>query len=289
MDSPNFFCDLHIHTVASDGGYTAGEVVDLAVGRRMQVIAVTDHDCAASNRKAVEAGEKAGLRVIPGIELTTSERRHVLGYFLQPDDCELYRYLESLRRLSRAHMCGVLERLRPRGITVSEQELAERSGEGIPNMSHLLDLLHRRGDLTAGQFDSQEAVALFGDPDYMVNFFREFAATRPFTDTAGAIRMIRGAGGVPVWAHPFQFGDVEEAELEKLVALGLAGLEVVTPKHDPAQREKLAQLCRNFGLVPTGGTDYHGRYFQSIEKGRQIGTCGVGPEVVEQLEQHRTG
>ncbi|HLA41516.1 MAG TPA: PHP domain-containing protein, partial [Candidatus Glassbacteria bacterium] len=219
-DSPNYLCDLHIHTAASDGGYSAEEVVAQAADRGMQAIAITDHDSVASNARAVAEGERLGVRVIAGIELTTNERRHLLGYFLRPGDCELYRYLAGLRDLSWAHMQRMLARLRPRGVNVSERELAERTAEGIPNMSHLLDLLHRRGDLTEGRFDSREAIELFGDPDYLVNFFREFAATRPFTDTVGAIRLIREAGGVPVWAHPLQNGEIDEAEVARLAALG---------------------------------------------------------------------
>ncbi|HLA40347.1 MAG TPA: hypothetical protein VJ417_10135, partial [Candidatus Glassbacteria bacterium] len=67
--------------------------------------------------------------------------------------------------------------------------------------------------------------------------------------------------------------------------LGLAGLEVNTPKHDAASQDRLSDICRRYRLVPTGGTDYHGKYFQSIEKGRQIGSYGVAPEVVEALER----
>ena len=84
----------------------------------------------------------------------------------------------------------------------------------------------------------------------MVNYFREFARTGPFTDAAGAIRLILAAGGVPVWAHPKH---ADSAEIIRLRDLGLAGLEVITPKHDQALRKYLNTICAEFGLIPTGG------------------------------------
>jgi hypothetical protein len=182
-------------------------------------------------------------------------------------------------------MCKILATLRGRGLQVTEQELARRTGTGIPNMSHLLDLMYTRGNLSQPDFDSPEAVSFFGDPDYIVNFFREFARTTPFIDVAGAIRLILSAGGVPVWAHPLQgASDIDRQELERLIGEGLAGLEVITPKHGSRARKLLYQVCLEFDLIPTGGSDYHGRFFASIEKGRKLGSCGTEPRFLESLE-----
>lgn len=282
VTGPAYKYDLHVHTSASDGGYSPAEVVRLAAGRGLRAIAVTDHDTTASNSAAGQAGVEQGLRVIPGVELTTLDRYHILGYFVRESGHELGRYLAGLKKLSRAHIQGVLERLRPKGLTVTFEELESRTGEGIPNMSHLLDMMYKKGDLPEEQFDSPAALAFFGDPDYLVNFFREFARTGPFTDAPGALRLIRSAGGVPVWAHP---GQADPAEVERLKSRGLEGLEVTTPKHDGATREYLGRLCREFDLIPTGGTDYHGRMFDSIEKGRLLGTGGVEEYVLDALRE----
>ncbi len=285
VNAPKYLCDLHVHTTASDGGYTPEEIVRLAVSLGLEAIAITDHDSAASNIAGVKAGEKFGLRVIPGVELTTVEGCHILGYFIQPVESGLYEYLSSLKRQSWTFMCKILERLRSRGLRVTEQELARRTGEGIPNMSHILDVMYARGDLAEPDFDSPAAVSFFGDPDYIVNFFIEFARTRPFIDAAGAIRLILSAGGVPVWAHPLQWcSDIDREELEKLNEEGLVGLEVITPKHGSRARRLLHETCLEFDLIPTGGTDYHGRFFESIEKSRKPGSCGIEPQLLERLE-----
>lgn len=286
MNAPEYLCDLHVHTTASDGGYRPEEIVRQAASLGLEAVAITDHDSTASNIAGVKAGEEIGIRVIPGVELTTAQRYHILGYFIQPAESGLYEYLSGLKKQSRAFMCKILDRLRSRGLKVTEQELARRTGEGIPNMSHILDILYTRGDLSQPDFDSQAAVSLFGDPDYLVNFFREFARTGPFIDAEGAIRLIRSAGGVPVWAHPLQeCSDIDRLEVQRLKSEGLVGLEVTTPKHDCRARELLRRACREFDLIPTGGTDYHGRFFESIEKGRRLGTCGIEPHALDSLEE----
>lgn len=275
--------DLHIHTTASDGGYPPAELVALASAAGMRAIAFTDHDTVASNSNCMSLGEKYGLRVIPGVELSTLEDYHILGYFLQPGESELTAYLSSLRERSWAFIRSALKSLaRDRGVTVSEEELARRTGAGIPNMTHLVDLLFQRGDLKEIAFDSPSTIDFFGDQEYLTKYFQEFARTRPFNDAADVVRLILSAGGVPVWAHPWR---VDRAEIIRLKKAGLKGLEVVTPKHDEQTRLRLFEACSEFGLIPTGGTDFHGRYFDSIEKGRRIGTCGVGPEIVNRLEE----
>ncbi|MCE5271792.1 hypothetical protein LLH00_10975, partial [bacterium] len=159
--------------------------------------------------------------------------------------------------------------------------LARRTGAGVPNMSHLIDMLYVRGEVSSYAWDSPEILEIFGDPDYMVNYFRQFARTRPFTDAAGAVALIHSAGGVAFWAHPQR---ADPTEILRLKAAGLDGLEVVTPKHDQPVRDYLNALCQEFGLLASGGTDYHGRHFDSIEKGRQIGFCGVSEETLDRIE-----
>ncbi len=277
-------CDLHLHTTASDGGWSPEKLVALSSERGVRIIAITDHDTTASVRRAIVAGRKLGMEVIPGVELTTAGGNHMLGYFIRPGEGELAEYLAALRERSLVYMRMVVDDMRRTlGLEISADELEQRTGGGIPNMSHLLDLLHGTGKLPSPRFDSPEAVEFFRDSDYLVSYYRRFASTKPFADTDGAIRMIRAAGGAAVWAHPAHNGPPESSYIASLKASGLTGLEVVTPKHDMPSRTALFELCQQHNLVPTGGTDYHGRYFESIEQGRGIGSCGVEQAVVARL------
>jgi predicted metal-dependent phosphoesterase TrpH len=282
-ETPNYPCDLHVHTTASDGGYSAEEVVLRAANMGMEAIAITDHDTIASVEQGMRRGAEVGLQVIPGVELTTLERYHILGYFISPRAPGLSGYLKNLRERSWAFMVELLDRLhRERGLAVTGEQLAGRTGEGIPNMCHLLDVMFARGMLPGVAFDSPEVVAYFGDSNFMINFFWEFARTRPFIDAEGAVELIRSAGGAPVWAHPMM---AEETEVRRLQEAGLMGLEVTTSKHDRNSIDYLLELCEKLDLIPTGGSDYHGRFFDSIERGRQIGSHGVEREVVTRLAE----
>ncbi len=279
-------CDLHVHTTASDGGWSPEEVVALAARRGVRTIAITDHDTTAAVGRAVAAGGRQGVEVIPGVELTTAEGNHLLGYFIRPAEGELDQYLSALRKRLLAYMRRVVEDMRSTlGLELTPDELERCAGGGIPNMSHLLHLLHSTGRLPSPRFDSPEAVEFFGDSEYLFNYYRTFARSRPFTDTARAIRMIRAAGGAAVWAHPAHSRELDNGYIDSLKACGLAGLEVVTPKHGASTRTALLELCRQFNLVPTGGTDYHGRYYESIEQGSEIGSCGVDPPTFERLKE----
>ncbi|MEA2063768.1 MAG: PHP domain-containing protein [Gemmatimonadota bacterium] len=279
---PNYPCDLHVHTTASDGGYQVEELVSRAGKMGMQAIAITDHDTIASIERGVSCSAGLELRVVPGVELSTRERYHVLGYFIDPGAQDLAVYLEWLKERSWEFMSGLLDRLRAElGLKVTDEELAGRTGAGIPNMVHLLDVMVRRGDFAGdAEFDSHEVTEFFGDRNFMVNFFRRFALSEPFVDAEGAIELILSAGGVPVWAHPML---AEKSEIIRLKGAGLMGLEVNTPKHDLLTRNYLLRICESLNLIPTGGTDYHGRYFSSIEHGRQIGHCGVDSDLLVRL------
>ncbi len=281
FESPAYLYDLHVHTMASDGGYLPEILAFSARVRGMKAIAISDHDTVASVPDGIRAGELMGLRIVPAVELTTRERYHILGYFIDTEDNALIHYLKGLRERSWSFMASVLEDLRARGLDISEAELARRTGAGIPNMSHLIDVLYVRGEVNSYAWDSQEILEIFDDPDYMVNYFRQFARTGPFTDAAGAIELIHSAGGVAFWAHPQR---ADPAEILRLKSAGLDGLEVVTPKHEQPVRDYLNALCQEFGLLTSGGTDYHGRHFDSVEKGRQIGCCGVSEENLACIE-----
>jgi len=239
--------ELHCHTTFSDGTLTPTELVHAAVRAGVRVLAITDHDTISGWDEAIATAKPYNLEIVPGVELSTVHRDrslHILGFY--PDANKLCAPLsERLEgRKRRAHqMVANLEAL---GYPISLPEL----GEGIaPSRPHLARALVEAGHVqsTREAFDR-----LLGDDQPAYVDYDKFSISE-------GIALLRNCGAVPVWAHPYLFrgGEVEEV-LEELLNAGVMGIEVYHPSHTPKERKNLEALCANYGLLMTGGSDYHG-------------------------------
>ena len=242
--------DLHMHSTASDGRRSPAEVVELAVAGGLDVIALTDHDNTRGVRSAQDAA--AGrLRVVAGVELSSRWRGqsiHVLGYFVDPEAAPLTRHYRLLRERRRHRMAAMVARLCATGVRVTMREVdAQRRDRRVPHTRpHLARALVAAGHATsaAEAFDRYIGNGLPG----------HVLVEAPTPEEV--IGTVLAAGGVPVWAHP------PVALLNELVPpmvdAGLGGLEVYRPW--PAEVRKLVSAqARRWGLLRTGGSDWHGR------------------------------
>jgi predicted metal-dependent phosphoesterase TrpH len=227
-----------------------------AVYHGLQALSITDHDTIAAYPEALAAAEKRGLALIPGVELSTvveGRSVHVLAYGFDLRHPGLLAHLERFQeaRIDRIHdMVGRLAHL---GAPVSTERVLEIAGRGSVGRPHVAQALVEAGWARSvpGAFD------LFigdGAPAYVT---KHDAAPEP------AIEAIHAAGGVAVVAHP---GWMDEAVLGRLLAAGLDGAEVVHPSHNAPLRARWTEICERHGLLPTGGSDYHG--FRPIEDDR---------------------
>lgn len=249
--------DLHTHSSCSDGTLPPAEVVRLAAEAALEVVALTDHDTTEGLAEARAAGAELGIEVVPGIELSAEHEGrsvHVLAYWPDPEEPELVAELERLRdeRLGRA--AAMIERLRELGIGISLGRVREIAGGGPIVRPHIAQALVEAGAVA----DEQEAFDRYiadGGPAYV-----EKHALAP----VDAVRLILRAGGACVLAHPGLWDDragpsgVPEEVIEAMAAAGMHGLEVDHPDHAPEQRERYRRLAARLGLVPTGGSDFHG-------------------------------
>lgn len=251
--------DLHIHTTASDGSLTPAQLVSRAGRLALKVIAITDHDSTSGVLEAQTAGQTAGVEVIAGVEINTDVPHaevHVLGYFVNPDYAELKEQLAHIRegRVGRARkMAAVLTEM---GAPVRFERILEIAGEGSVGRPHVAQALVEAGH-AHGYQDAFERYIGRNSPAYV-----ERAKFSPVE----ACALIRRAGGLPVMAHPVffdKYGAIKSAVnldemLPQMIDAGLVGLEAYYPNYDAITTEHLMGIARRYGLLVTGGTDYHG-------------------------------
>lgn len=243
--------DLHMHTACSDGDLTPAELVQQAAASELDLISVTDHDTTDGVRPAQAAAADVGVRVLPGVELSSTHQGreiHILGYGVDPGHENMRAHCTSARRLRLGRMEAMVERLGEQGLEVEMAEVLAEAGSGAAMVGrpHLARALVGRGyvDSIPEAFDT-----LIGDGH------RAFVPTLLATP-AEAVTTIREAGGVPVWAHPPM--EALDGLLPELLDAGLRGLEAYRPGWPARRQRQLLGRAQSLGLVVTGGSDFHG-------------------------------
>ncbi len=261
--------DLHVHTTCSDGTCTPTEVVRLAREKGLAAIAVTDHDTVTGCEEAMRVGEELGVEVIPGIEISTRYLGpvHILGYYLDIHSPVLNEVSDWLVKDRDRRNRKIAALMRADGLKVDYEEMRERFGPviGRPHFAKLL--------MEMGLAESiNDAFARF------VERGQKYYAARNFLPIERSIRLIREAGGVPVLAHPFQY-KLDDASLRDLLGLciknGLMGMECRYSGYDEEKVQYLLGLAREFALIPTGGSDFHGSVKPHIALGDGMGNLSV--------------
>ncbi len=261
------YVDLHVHSTASDGSLTPEAVVALGKARGLAALALTDHDTVAGLDAALAAGERLGIEVIPGIEISAryaggGGSMHILGYFIDHRHPGLDGQLAVLQQARADRNPQIIEKLNKLDIHITMDDVRAASGGGQIGRPHIARALLAAGYISHVQ-EAFDRYLKSGGAAYVPKF--RFPPEQ-------AIALIRDAGGLAVLAHPFTLGIGESPALKKLVgdlqALGLTGLEVFYPEHSPGQQDFYLQLCRQFALLPTGGSDFHGDNKEGANLGR---------------------
>ena len=243
--------DLHLHSTISDGLLAPSELVHQAAEAGVQIMALTDHDATDGIAEAMEAAQDhPGLVVIPGIELSTdvpAGEVHMLGYFINVDSRELQETLASFRKDRVGRAQDMVERLVALNMPLDWERVQEIAGEGAIGRPHIAEALLERGYVTSIKDAFDRFIGRSG-PAY---------AERRKMAPIEAIALIRRHGGAASMAHPRETPEVEKL-LPELVAAGLTGMEVYYGLYPEDERQRLLDVCERFGLLPTGGSDYHG-------------------------------
>lgn len=278
--------DLHIHTTASDGSVPPAETVALAKELGLAAIAVTDHDTVDGVQEAVDAGNALGIEIIPGVEFSADYRggrAHILGLFIDPAsdalrDAMTWAVKERIVRNER-----IVAAMARDGMDISMETLGEEYPDAVLGRPHIAEHLVRKG-VAASVADAFRRYLIEGTPYY-------FSRRRMSLEQAADY--IRGAGGLPIIAHPFQYGYNEEkllAYIDTCRAAGCVGLEAYYSEHTPGEQDYLLALAGRKGMLVSGGSDWHGTRKPHIRMGSGIagGLC-VPYSVLQVLKDHIAG
>ena len=264
--------DLHLHTNFSDGTETPERVVELAHQAGLRAIAITDHDTTEATALAADAAARYGIELLPGIEMSASVdglEVHLLGFLMELAHRPLVEHLtrQQARRVQRVH--EMVSRLQRIGVRIEAAEVFELAGRGTVGRPHVARVLLRHGYVAT----LAEAFSTYLGPENP-----GFVPGSP-VPPADIIRLIRGAGGIPVLAHPVYLK--RDGLIEGLAAEGLVGLEVYHAGHVPEMVRHYEALADRCTLLRTGGSDYHG----DAKEGAPIGVVTIPYSLVEALKR----
>ncbi len=258
--------DLHLHTNASDGLLSPEELVNKAAEKSLDIIAVTDHDSVAALDRAAAVAREKTVSLVPGVELTAElsngSEVHIIGLFICKDDDQLQEKMVWLNEERKDAAKRTVETLRNMGLDISYERVRELAG-GTIGRPHIARALLEKGYVESF-------------PDAFNKYLGEGRPARVKKvrlKAVDAINLIYDAHGVSIVAHPRTVEDIE-GSLPEMVDAGLSGIEVYADKYQKDYRDYYSSLAKNYGLIQSGGSDYHAlKHKQEIP----IGTCGPKP------------
>ena len=274
-------CDLHIHSNFSDGTCTPAQLIKLAEEAGLSAVALCDHNTVKGLPDFLEAAKESCVEAVPGIEFSTEYRGkelHILGLFIDEAHYGAIHALleEALRRKEQSNM-ALVERLREQGLTLDYWDIKAETPGGSVNRAVIGAHLVRRGYCA----DVKAAFRRWLDEE------RGFYVPPKRPDACEIIRFIKSIGAVAVLAHPFL--NLEEAELREFLSIAqeLDGMEVYYPKFTEEQTLLAGLIADEFGLVRSGGSDFHGSNKPDIRMGVGRGTLRVSIKSLEGLKKRK--
>jgi predicted metal-dependent phosphoesterase TrpH len=272
--------DLHTHSTASDGTDTPAELVRKAAAAGLDVVALTDHDTTRGHAEALAALPQ-GLTLVTGAELSCrldGVSMHLLAYLFDPEEPALLAERELVRddRVPRAK--GMIAKLNELGVPVTWEQVARIAGNGSVGRPHVASALVELGVV--------DSVSDAFTPEWLADGGRAYVPKHE-TDPFEAVRLVKNAGGVAVFAHPAAVKrgrTVPDSAIAELARAGLDGIEVDHMDHDPGTRARLRGLAGELELLVTGSSDYHGSRKTCV-----LGEFSTDPEVYGEITRRATG
>lgn len=241
-------CDLHIHSTASDGNLTPAQVVQLAAEKKIHTLALADHDTIEGYLEAQTRGDKIGVTVLPGVELTcnfNSRESHLLGYCFDTENEELNEILDKHHLSRKKRIRWILAQLADQGFQISFDEVWAEAHGGNLGRPHIAAVMVDKRMVASKK---EAFIRYLGD-----NALGEIPNS--YLNYRQAINLIKKAGGVTILAHPGLM--YTNDEIKAFIDAGLDGVEIIHPSHNYKLQKKLENLAENHSLLKTGGSDFH--------------------------------
>lgn len=277
------FIDLHVHSNASDGTLSPRQVAGLAKEAGLSAFALTDHDTVAGVAEAREEGARLGVEVIPGIEISSNYQGteiHILGLFVNPKDPDLLELLAGMRRRRDLRNEEMLKRFAEDGICFTRQELCEDNPNTVITRAHVARAL-----LEQGYGSSLHQIF-----DKYLAYGGRYCPRKEMLDPETTVRALLADGAFVSLAHPFQYklGDRKTEQLiSMMTVLGMKGLEVYHSSHNALEIQKLQAIAGRLGLLPTGGSDFHGANKPDISIGVGRGNLRISHLLLDAIKRSR--
>lgn len=273
--------DLHMHSTHSDGTMSPRELVAYAEKKKLRAIAVSDHDTLSHIRGTLCAGEASSVEVIAAIEVSADfspGTMHILGYFVDAENEELFEMLERFREGRAIRNPQIIEKLNNAGMAITYDEVLREAGGQSVGRPHIATVMVKKGFVRTTQ-DAFEQYLKKGALAYV---------DRLRFNSEEIIRVIHNAGGLAFLAHPKQLLIASVAELEalveKLIAQGLDGIEVYSSSHNKRERKIYANIAEKYSLLVSGGSDFHGTHKNGIDMGFLGTGVKLSYDVVEKMK-----
>ena len=279
MNGKNKIIDLHTHSTYSDGSDTPAALVEIAKAAGVSALALTDHDTVSGVKSAIEAAKGYDLEIIPGVELSTFYKKHeihVVGLFIDYNNRYFKGELNQIRFIREERNRKMCAKLHMLGIDIDYDHMVEIYKSNMITRAHIADFLVNKGYITTRKEAFEK---------YIGSHCPAFIQWEKIHVIKG-IRLIRASGGVPILAHPVAY-KMDDKELDELVSTlkenGLIGMEVYYSTNSQSFTDKSLNLCKKYDLLPSGGSDYHGRTKPLIKVGSGMGGLKVPYELLEPI------
>lgn len=274
-------CDLHVHSVYSDGTCTVPELLALAEQAKLSAIALCDHNTLDGLPELLAAGEGSTLEVIPGIEISTDYRDvelHILGLFIKPEHyAPIHAVMQEQKRRKEQSNVDLVERLKAAGYAIDYEKIKASTPNGNVNRALIGAELTRLGYTESVQAAFKQ----------LLSPKKGYYTPPQRPDAYEIIGMLKQLGAVVVLAHPFLNLDGAQLQefLPRAVEMGLDGMEVMYPKYDEETTRLAQRIAEQFGLLPSGGSDFHGANKPDIQIGVGRGNLQIPLAYLQGLKE----